>query len=447
MWWAVDMTDENPTSSGRVTEADGNSVELPRPTAWPLVLSLGVALAAAGVVTGSAFFLVGGVVFAVGLAGWVSELLPGMGHVHEPLAEPALRPQPVTGAARTVEQLRPGQPGYRLRLPEQVHPISAGVKGSIVGGVAMVVPALLWGVLSGHGVWYPINLLTGMVLPGIGDMTVAELEQLRPALLLVAGVIHAAMSVVFGLIYGVLLPTLPDLPKPFAWGGLLMPLLWTAVSFGLMSTINPVLDAAVSWPWFIASQFVFGIVAAAVVEARSNRWSPVLAGLVGGLVGGVVMSIPALLWGLLKGHGIWYPVNLLAGMVWPGLGAMADEELHHLHTDWLLAATAVHIALSAAFGVVYGLILPRLRPIPAPMVWGGLLMPLVWTGVGYGLMGVVNPVLQQRVDWPWFISSQFVFGVVAAVVVVRSETVHIPPAGRGLDRVSDFVTGEGGVSP
>jgi hypothetical protein len=437
------MTDEDPTSSGRDAEGDGKSVELPRPTAWPMVLSLGLALAAAGVVTGSAFFLVGGVVFAVGLAGWVGELLPGEGHIHEPLAEPAVRPRPVTEAPGTVEQLGPGRPGYRLRLPEQVHPISAGAKGGIVGGLVMPVPALLWGVLSGHGVWYPVNLLAGMVLPGVGDMPVAELEQVRPALVLVAVVIHAVMSVVFGLLYGVLLPTLPDLPKPFAWGGLLMPLLWTAVSFGLMEAVNPVLDAGVSWPWFIASQFVFGIVAAAVV-ARSGRRSPATAGLLGGLAGGLVMPIPAVLWSLLNGHGVWYQINLLAGLVRPGLDGLPADELHRFHADWFLAAGAVHAALSAAFGIVYGLLLPRLRPIPGPMAWGGLLMPLVWTGVGYGLMGVVNPVLQQRVDWPWFIVSQFVFGVTAAVVVVRSETVHIPPAGRGPDRASDFVTGEGG---
>ena len=46
-------------------------------------------------------------------------------------------------------------------------------------------------------------------------------------------------------------------------------------------------------------------------------------------------------------------------------------------------------------------------------------------------MGVVNPVLQQRVDWPWFIVSQFVFGIAASIVVVRSEQIRVPPAGRG----------------
>jgi hypothetical protein len=421
-----------------------DSVELPRPTAWPLVLSLGVALAAAGVVTGPAVMLVGGAVFAIGLAGWMGQLLPGEGHIHEPLAASA--PGPVTGAARTVERLRTGVPGYRLRLPERVHPISAGIKGGIVGGLVMPVPALLWGVLSGHGPWYPVNLLAGMVLPGIGDMPVAELEQFRPVVLVVAATIHAVMSVVFGLIYGVLLPTLPNVPKPFAWGGLLMPLLWTAVSVALMSAVNPVLDAAVSWPWFIASQFVFGIVAAAVIALTPQR-KPVAAGLLGGLSGGMVMPIPAMLWGLLNGHGVWYPVNLLAGMVLPGLGGRAAEELHRFHPDWFLAAVAIHLMLSAAFGLVYGLILPRLRPIPGPMAWGGLVMPLLWTGIGYGLMGVVNPVLQQRVDWPWFVVSQFVFGVTAAVVVVRSETIHIPPAGRGADSAADFLTGQGGNRP
>ena len=142
----------------------------------------------------------------------------------------------MTAAPGGVEQLRPGMPGYRLRLPEDVHPISAGLKGGIVGGLVMPVPALLWGLLSGHGLWYPVNLLAGMVLPGVGKMTVPELEQFHASLLLVAVVIHVVMSVVIGLIYGVLLPTLPEVPRPIAWGGLLMPLLWTGVSYVLMGS-------------------------------------------------------------------------------------------------------------------------------------------------------------------------------------------------------------------
>ena len=69
------------------------------------------------------------------------------------------------------------------------------------------------------------------------------------------------------------------------------------------------------------------------------------------------------------------------------------------------------------------------------------MLPLLWTAVSFGLMGVVNPALQERVDWPWFIVSQFVFGITAAMVVVRSEMVVIPPAGAGPDSLSEFAKG------
>jgi hypothetical protein len=186
-------------------------------------------------------------------------------------------------------------------------------------------------------------------------------------------------------------------------------------------------------------------VAAAVVVLTAERLRPVQVGLVGGAVGGVFMAVPAVLWGLLSGHGIWYPVNLLAGMVLPGVGDMTVAELERFSPSLLLAGVAIHTVASLGFGVAYGVLLPKLwsRPISSPVAWGGLLIPLLWTGVSYALMGVVNPVLQQGVEWPWFIVSQFVFGVAAALVVARSEKVHIPPAGRGPDRVADFVAGQG----
>ena len=84
-------------------------------------------------------------------------------------------------------------------------------------------------------------------------------------LVVVAVVIHVVMSITLGLIYGVLLPTLPDIPKPLAWGGLLMPLVWTAVSYNLMGMVNPELREGVDWFWFIVSQFIFGIVLALVM--------------------------------------------------------------------------------------------------------------------------------------------------------------------------------------
>jgi hypothetical protein len=89
-------------------------------------------------------------------------------------------------------------------------------------------------------------------------------------------------------------------------------------------------------------------------------------------------------------------------------------------------------------------LMPRFRPIPSSLAWGGLLIPLLWTSVSFGLMGVVNPLLRGRVSWPWFIASQFVFGVVTAIVVERSERVYIPPAGRGPDSLTAFAVGSAG---
>ena len=408
-------------------------VEMPRPTVAPLVVSLGLALLAVGAIASLAMIVVGGLVLACGLGIWIYDLLPGRGHMHEPLVAVELRAPPILATPGAVEQLERGKPGYRLRMPEQVHPISAGVRGGLVGGLVMPVPAIAYGLLSGHGIWYPVNLLAGMMLPGVGHMSVVELEQFQPSLVLLGIVIHVMTALVLGLAYGVLMPTLPRISRPVAWGALLMPVLWTAASYLLMGRVNPVLRAHVDWPWFIASQFIFGLAAASGL-LLSDRKNLVLSGLLGGIVGGLLMPIPAVLWSMLSGYGLWYPANLLAAMVMPGMDNLPVEALEQFRLDWLIPALMIHLAMSASFGTILGFLWPRLPSIPAPLAWGGLLLPVLWTAMSYGLMGVVNPLLQQRVDWPWFVVSQFVFGVTAAIVVIRSELVHIPPAGRGPDR-------------
>src|SRR5260370_33900172 len=113
--------------------------------------------------------------------------------------------------------------------------------------------------MSGHGLWYAATLLAGMVLPGVGGMAVPELKQFDGSLLLVAVVIHVSLSVVLGLIYGVLLPTLPSVPRPIAWGGLLMPDSWTGASYPAMTVVNPAVPGKVSGPVFILSHIMFGV--------------------------------------------------------------------------------------------------------------------------------------------------------------------------------------------
>ena len=104
------------------------------------------------------------------------------------------RRRQVAAGRGTVERCEQGMPGYRLRLPEKVHPISAGIKGGSARRTGDAAPALAYGLLSGHGIWYPVNLLAGHGAAGRRCDEPAELEQfhLRCS---VVGVVHSRRHV------------------------------------------------------------------------------------------------------------------------------------------------------------------------------------------------------------------------------------------------------------
>jgi hypothetical protein len=402
-------------------------VELPKSTIAPLVVMLGISLMAAGTMLGLSMIIVGAVLFVVALVIWMANLFPGRGHSAIPLTAatvPAI--QAVSGE---VERIPGSPPGTRAQLPAVVHPTSAGVKGGLVGALVMPIPALIYSLLKGHGLWYPANLLVGMALPGVDKLGVSDLEKFNLGYLIAAIVIHLAMSLVIGLAYGVLLPTLPRIPKELAWGALLMPVLWTGASFVAITVVDPTLARRLDWPSFILAQFVYGVFAAAIVR-RLARLGPVGAGVVGGIVGGIFMAAVAAGWGAATGHGVWYPINLLVALIRPDVAKLPNAELMTFHQSWLIAAAAMHAAISIVFAVLLALTAPRLPEISRPIAWGALLMPVLWTAYSYGLMDVANPVLAARVDWPWFVASQFVFGVAASIVVARSEKVPVGFVGR-----------------
>ena len=58
-----------------------------------------------------------------------------------------------------------------------------------------------------------------------------------------------------------------------------------------------------------------------------------------------------------------------------------------------------------------------------PIVLGGLVVPIVWSGLLHSSLGIVNPLMNQRIDWPWFVMSQIAFGVVAGIVVSHQERI------------------------
>jgi hypothetical protein len=148
---------------------------------------------------------------------------------------------------------------------------------------------------------------------------------------------------------------------------------------------------------------------------------PVTAGVKGGLAGGVVMAIFAVIYGAFVYHSVWYPINLLAGSLYAPSATPTIEEMKHFNIGWFLFASAMHLTMCLLVGLLYGAMLPL---IPRrPIVLGGLIGPLLWTGLLYHVIGYVNPLLDDRINWWAFAVSQAAFGIVAGIVVERQNRV------------------------
>ena len=144
---------------------------------------------------------------------------------------------------------------------------------------------------------------------------------------------------------------------------------------------------------------------------------PVISGVRGGLAGGVAMAIIAALYGVIFEHSIWYPVNLIAGSLYSASTMPSKEAFMQFHPWWLLFGLALHLTMCTLVGLLYGAMLPMLPT--RPIVLGGVIAPLLWTGLVYSVLGFVNPMLDAEINWYWFAFSQVAFGVVAGLVVVR----------------------------
>ncbi|MBV8904805.1 MAG: hypothetical protein JOZ22_14325, partial [Acidobacteriia bacterium] len=130
----------------------------------------------------------------------------------------------------------------------------------------------------------------------------------------------------------------------------------------------------------------------------------------------------ACLYGLLAQHSLWYPVNLLAGAVIPDLGNASLDYLRDFHAWPLAAALAGHLCLSILVGIVYAVMLPMF-PKYAPF-WAGILMPLFWSGLIATVLNILNPVLNGRINWLWFVICQLAFGLVGGYVIARSTSIE-----------------------
>src|SRR5216683_1875447 len=185
-----------------------STVQLPAPTAWPFTLAAGLSLIMAALVTNVGLAYLGLALSVVSAVGWLRQILP-----HEKHEAVELVTEPIEVATTRVRVARiQMDETHRAQLPLETYPVSSGVVGGLAGGLAMIIPAEMYGLLRFHSLWYPVNLL----------------------------------------------------------GGIVAPALWTGLLYSILSIVNPFFNQRISWPWFATSQLFFGLVAGWTVTRRGR---------------------------------------------------------------------------------------------------------------------------------------------------------------------------------
>jgi len=242
-------------------------LEVPAPTAWPLVLAFGFALVFAGLLTSMSVSILGTVLAVAGCVGWFREVFP---HDHEETVPVVVEELRITTERRVADRVPIAPELVRAWLPIKTYPISAGIKGGMAGGAAMAALACTFGLLKAGNIWYPINLLAAVVYAQSLKLGPTQLNSFHADSFAIALVLHGIGSVFVGLLYGAMLPMVAR--RPIVLGGLIAPVLWSGLLYSIMQLLNPVLASRIDWIWFMASQIAFGVVAGVVV-VRQERIS------------------------------------------------------------------------------------------------------------------------------------------------------------------------------
>jgi hypothetical protein len=236
-----------------------HSVHLPVPTAWPFLMSLGLTLVFASLVTSAGLAVLGAILTVVSIVGWFREVLPHEAHEEIAVTDETVVTVP---SREKVARIDVGET-HRAQLPLETFPISSGIIGGIAGGIAMVIPAEIYGIIRFHSIWYVVNLLGGA---GVGDWldpTVEQMSHFRLSAFVTANIIQGATTLLVGLLYGAMLPIWPK--HPILLGGILAPAAWTGLLHSVLGIVNPFLQQRIDWWSFAASQVIFGLVAGYVV--------------------------------------------------------------------------------------------------------------------------------------------------------------------------------------
>lgn len=148
---------------------------------------------------------------------------------------------------------------------------------------------------------------------------------------------------------------------------------------------------------------------------------PYWTGLYGGFAGAVAMAVVAMLFGLIAQRSIWYPINLLAAGILHSLAEAPVQQLREFSGAGLIAASFIHGMISLLVGLLYAVSLPM---FPRGASWrSGLVTPVLWSGLVAATLNLINPTLNERIDWGWFVGSQIAFGLAASWVIARTAKI------------------------
>ena len=150
---------------------------------------------------------------------------------------------------------------------------------------------------------------------------------------------------------------------------------------------------------------------------------PYSAGLLGGAFGGVGMAIIACLYGFLAHGSIWYAINLLAAAALPSLTDAGPEVLNTFQLPGFIVALLSHVIISLFVGLLFAAILPMM-PSRFTAFWGSFLAPVLWTALIASTLQLINPALNSKIAWGWFIASQIAYGLITGYIVAHSKWVE-----------------------
>src|SRR5262249_2847422 len=115
--------------------------------------------------------------------------------------------------------------------------------------------------------------------------------------------------------------------------------------------------------------------------------------------------------------------NLLAAAAVPSLAQADLAQLTAFNGTGFVVALLSHGVLSILVGLLFAVLLPML-PSRRAAFWGRLITPLLWSALIWANLRLINPALNARIDWLWFIASQVGFGLATGYVVHHSKMVQ-----------------------